>query len=104
MDLPPIAPRPAVALDGGAAPSPAPARDAAAARKAAQAFESAFVAEMLKHSGVNRTPEGWGGGAGEDAFGSFLTEEYARLIEARGGLGLAERIFNAMQATRAPGT
>lgn len=100
MDLPPISARPATTA---AAASPAPGRDPAAAHEAARAFESAFIAEMLKYSGVNETPDGWGGGAGEDAFGSFLTEEYARLIEARGGLGLAERIFNAMQS-KAPGT
>ncbi|MBP7003067.1 rod-binding protein [Amaricoccus sp.] len=100
MDLPPIASRPAAP---GATATPAKGHDERETRAAAQAFESAFVAEMLKYSGVNETPEGWGGGAGEDAFGSFLTEEYARLIEARGGLGLAEQIFNAMQA-KAPGT
>lgn len=100
MDLPAITPRPLTADT----PRPAaPAKDERAARAAAEAFESAFIAEMLKYGGVNKTPEGWGGGAGEDAFGSFLTEEYARLIEARGGLGLAEQIFNAMQA-KAPGT
>jgi Rod binding domain-containing protein len=68
----------------------------AAARAAAQAFEAAFLAEMLKHSGVNRTPEGWGGGAGEDAFASFLTQEQARLLAERGGVGLAEHIFDAL--------
>jgi Rod binding domain-containing protein len=72
------------------------ARGAADARATAEAFEAAFLAEMLKHTGVHRTPDGWGGGAGEDAFGGFLTEEYARLIAAQGGIGLAERIFEAI--------
>lgn len=73
------------------------ADETAGARAAAEAFETAFVAEMLKYSGVNKTPAAFGGGAGEDAFGSFLTQEYARLISARGGLGLAEQIFEAMK-------
>ncbi len=51
---------------------------------------------MLKHTGINSTPETGGGGAGEDAFASFLTGEYARLIAERGGIGLAEQIFNAI--------
>ncbi len=90
MDLPPITPR--------AAPGtrPAAADPERAARDTARAFEAAFLAEMLKHSGVNRTPESTGGGAGEDAFASFLTQEHARLIAERGGVGLAEQIFNAI--------
>lgn len=70
----------------------------AAARETAEAFEASFLAEMLKGTGINGTPEGWGGGAGEDAFGSFLTQEYARLLAARGGIGLAEHIFAALTA------
>jgi Rod binding domain-containing protein len=99
MDLPPIS--------GGRATSAAPVdlepkagarSDEAAARQAAEAFEAAFLAEMLKHSGANRTPEALGGGAGEDAFGSLLTAEQAKLMAARGGIGLAEHIFNAIRA------
>ena len=73
----------------------------AAVRKAAQAFEASFLAEMLKNSGVNATPSGFGGGAGEEAFASFLTQEYARLIAERGGVGLAEQVFEMLkQRTR----
>lgn len=92
MDLPPITATP-LALQ---APRPRPDQSEAAARKTAQAFEAAFLAEMLKHTGINSTPETGGGGAGEDAFSSFLTGEYARLIAERGGVGLAEHIFNAI--------
>ena len=52
---------------------------------------------MLKHSGVNSMPSGFGGGAGEEAFASFLTQEYARLIAERGGVGLAERVFESLK-------
>lgn len=92
MELPPITARPtALAPERGA-----PDASEAAARRTALDFEAAFLAEMLKHTGINRTPETGGGGAGEDAFASFLTGEYARLIAERGGVGLAEQIFNAI--------
>jgi peptidoglycan hydrolase FlgJ len=90
MDLPPIAPRPLA----GPAARPGVDADERAARATAEAFEAAFLAEMLKHSGVNTLPEGFGGGAGEEAFAGFLTQEQARLMAARGGIGLAEQIFN----------
>lgn len=98
MDLPALAP---VALPADR-PSPTASGDADAARATAEAFEAAFLAEMLKHTGVNATPESLGGGAGEDAFSSFLTGEYARLIAARGGVGLAEHIFNAITRGSGP--
>lgn len=63
---------------------------------AATQFEAAFLAEMLKYSGINALPTGFGGGAGEEAFGSFLTEEYARLLAERGGIGIAERVFGLL--------
>ncbi len=69
-----------------------------AAHEAAQAFEAAFLAEMLKHSGLNAMPDGFGGGAGEDAFSGFLTREYARLLAEGGGFGLAEQVFEAIKA------
>jgi flagellar protein FlgJ len=84
------------------AAGPEAARSAAAeperqARAAAQAFEAAFLAEMLKYSGINAMPSGFGGGAGEEAFASFLTEEYARLLAERGGIGIAEQVFGLLQ-------
>jgi peptidoglycan hydrolase FlgJ len=80
---------------------PAPAREGAA-REAARAFEAAYLAEMLKHTGLNTRPDAFGGGAGEDAFASFLNAEYARLLAARGGIGLAERIFRAITGGDGP--
>lgn len=68
-----------------------------ALREVAEAFESVFLAEMLRHSGINAAPDGFGGGAGEAAFSSFLTEEYARLLSRRGGIGLAEHVFEMLK-------
>ncbi|MEM1315920.1 MAG: rod-binding protein [Pseudomonadota bacterium] len=67
-------------------------RDAQALRRVAVEFEAAFLTEMLNHAGVGSTPEGFGGGAGEDAFGSLLTREHARLLAEQGGIGLADAI------------
>jgi Rod binding domain-containing protein len=87
MDIPPIV---------APAATPAPARQEARTRAAAEAFEATFLAEVLKHSGLNALPTSFGGGAGEEAFSSFLTQEYARLMSARGGIGLAEQIFEIL--------
>jgi Rod binding domain-containing protein len=98
MDLPPIG-QPAARLAPDLPASPAEAK----ARQAAVAFEAAFIAEMLKHSGLNAMPAGFGGGAGEEAFGSLLTDEYARLLAERGGIGIAEQVFELLkQRTRVP--
>ena len=96
MDLPPIGP-----VAPGARPAPTRPPADAAAREAAEAFEAAFLAEMLKMSSLNTMPEGFGGGAGEEAFASLLTDEYARLLGERGGIGLAEQVFELLkQRTR----
>jgi Rod binding domain-containing protein len=93
MELPPI---------GAPAQAPATTPAEAAARKAAQAFEAAFLAEMLKYTGLNANSASFGGGAGEEAFASLLTDEYARLIAERGGIGLAEQVFEALKQRTNP--
>jgi Rod binding domain-containing protein len=75
----------------------APARSDADLRAAAESFEASFLAEMLQYSGLNAMPAGFGGGAGEEAFSSLLTEQYAHLLSERGGVGLAERIFDILK-------
>ncbi len=61
-------------------------------------YEAAFLAEMLKYTGIGKVPEGFGGGAGEDAFGSMLVQEYAGVIARNGGIGLAESIVASLAA------
>lgn len=67
--------------------------------RAAQEFEAVFLAEMLEHAGLGRTREGFGGGAGEAAFGDMLTREWAESLARRGGVGLAERLVEAFAAS-----
>lgn len=94
MDLPSIGPAGPARTATAATPDPEADKRA---RDAAEAFEAAFLGEMLKYTGVNAMPDSFGGGAGEEAFGSFLTQEYARLIAERGGIGIAEQVFETLK-------
>jgi Rod binding domain-containing protein len=65
--------------------------------EAAQDLEAAFLAEMLQATGLGQTSESFGGGAGEDQFGSFLVQEQAKHIVKGGGIGLAQSLFEALK-------
>lgn len=69
----------------------------AALREAARELEANFLAEMLKQAGVGEAPEAFGGGAGEEQFGSFLRLEQARQMVGAGGIGLAQSLFEALK-------
>ena len=71
--------------------------DESAMRDAAQKLEASFLAEMLKAAGVGEQIEGWGGGAGEEQFASFLRQAQADEMARAGGIGLAEGLFEAMK-------
>jgi len=88
-------------------PIPAPAPEAvrkpetinAALMEQARALESAFLAEMLSHAGLDAgagSEDGFGGGIGVQQFASFLREEQADLMVRRGGIRLAEQLYRAM--------
>ena len=80
-------------------PTPTPAHRAAppdALRRSAEALESAFLAEMLKAAGVFKPSETMGGGEGEEQFTSFLADAQAQAMVARGGIGLADSIEQAL--------
>lgn len=83
--------------DNGAPRNVAQGAADAALRDAAQAFEAAFLTEMLKHAGLGDTPEAFGGGVGEEQFAGFLREAQAQELAASGGIGLAEYIFDALK-------
>lgn len=69
-----------------------------ALRAVATEFEASFLAEMLKHTGLGEPRSAFGGGQGEAAFASMLTEEYATQLAERGGVGLADRIAAELAA------
>lgn len=66
-------------------------------RERAQELEGVFLAEMLRHAGSARPPESFGGGAGEDQFASFLRKAQADAIVRKGGIGLAEALFENLK-------
>ena len=57
----------------------------------AQQFEATYLSSMLAAMFKDVRPEApFHGGAGEDAFGSFLTDAMARQLARAGGVGLAD--------------
>ncbi len=69
----------------------------AALFQAAQDLEASFLAEMLKAAGFGKPRDAYGGGIGEDQFGSFLRQEQAKEMVKQGGIGLAESLFEALK-------
>ncbi|WP_108814500.1 rod-binding protein [Loktanella sp. Alg231-35] len=67
-------------------------------RDAAEKLEATFLAEMLKSAGVGAPQDAFGGGHGEEQFGSFLRDAQAEEMVKSGGIGLAEALFEAMKA------
>lgn len=92
MNIAPLSPLPAPA-------APDAERDStreAALRQVAQQFEAVFLAQMMQHAGAGKASQAFGGGAGEEAFRGHLVAEQAKLMAARGGVGLAEQLFEAL--------
>lgn len=86
-------------LPGLAQPERPPASlDIERLRSAAERLEASFLAEMLGAAGLGGSPAGFGGGAGEDQFASFLVTAQADEMARAGGIGLAESLFEALKA------
>jgi peptidoglycan hydrolase FlgJ len=79
-------------------PLPRPSTPAASPelRRQAEELEAAFLSEMLKHSGLEAMGGAFSGGEGEAQFTSFLRDAQARLIVAKGGIGLSESLVTAL--------
>jgi Rod binding domain-containing protein len=61
-------------------------------------LESTFLTEMLKHSGLGKAQDAFGGGIGEEQFASMQLQQTADQITKSGGIGLAENIFRSLIA------
>lgn len=74
-----------------------PRADAQIARKAEE-FEALFLAQMLKPMFESaKTPALFGGdGPEQDAYGSMMQDHYAAAIAARGGVGIADHVKDAL--------
>lgn len=70
----------------------------------AQELETRFLSEMLAHTGLDAQTEAFNGGIGEDQFASFLRESQAKAMVDRGGLGLAQSIFQSLVRRDDPAT
>jgi len=66
-------------------------------RHAAEQLEANFLVEMLKAAGLGKSRENFGGGIGEEQFSSFLRQSQAEALVDRGGIGLAQSLFEALK-------
>ena len=66
-------------------------------REVARKLEASFLAEMLNSAGFGKPRAAFGGGPGEEQFGSFLRQAQAREMVAAGGIGLAESLYQALK-------
>ncbi len=89
-----------IVADGTGAPSPADLADPAKARvwKAAQDFEALALGEFLRPMFTTLDAAGgpFGGGAGEATWRPMLTDEIAKALARRGGVGLAPSVYRQM--------
>lgn len=56
----------------------------------ADRLESAFLAEMLKYTGIESSESSFSGGVGESQFASWLTEQRADALSRRVDLGFSQ--------------
>lgn len=68
-----------------------------ALHEAARSLEAGFLSEMLKSAGFGKSRESFGGGTGEEQFGSFLRQAQAEEMVKTGGIGLAESLYQALK-------
>lgn len=64
------------------------------AKDTAEEFESMFLAQMLGQMNLGIDPDSaFGGGQGEAAYQSMVSEQYGKSISAMGGIGIADNIY-----------
>ena len=64
------------------------------ARRAAQEFESVFINQLLESLSAGEKTDGpFGGGASEGIYRSMMNDSVAKSIAQRGGLGLADSVY-----------
>jgi Rod binding domain-containing protein len=66
----------------------------ARAHRAAQQFEAVFLGQMfdMMEAGVPVDPN-FGGGPAEPIYRGMLDQQYAKAVAARGGIGIAKRLY-----------
>jgi Rod binding domain-containing protein len=66
--------------------------------KSAHDFEAMAIGQLLQpmFDTVDSSKGKFGGGPGEEAWKPMMVQEFAKQIEAHGGLGLAKPVYDAM--------
>ena len=64
--------------------------------KVSQEFEGAFLQVMLGQMFKDVSAGQFGGGSGEDAFKSFMTDAFAKSMAQRGGVGRSDDLTRHM--------
>jgi Rod binding domain-containing protein len=78
------------------APTPAELAKRAAITRTAKDFEASFLSTALATMFQGVGAGNFGGGQGEDAFKSFLTEAFAKQMAQGKGIGLAASVQREM--------
>jgi flagellar protein FlgJ len=78
--------------------------DPAKIAKSAHDFEAMAIGQLLQpmFDTVDTAHSKFGGGPGEEAWKPMLVQEFAKQIEAHGGLGLAKPVYDAMLRMQEP--
>jgi len=80
----------------------APTGPAAKARANAQDFEAMFLNSMFEQMMTGLDGEGpFGGSPGVGVWRSFLTNEFAKSIAQKGGIGIADQVYSSLIAEQA---
>lgn len=95
--VPPVMPSPAASVR-----QPSATASTAQLTKAAHDFEAMAIGQLLEpmFATVDTAHGEFGGGAGEEAWQPMLVQEIAKQIEAHGGLGLAQPVYEQMLRTQ----
>jgi peptidoglycan hydrolase FlgJ len=79
--------------------------NASKARESAQEFEATFLNSMFQHMMTGIEGDGpFGGAKGVGVWRSFLTNEFAKSVARKGGIGLADQVYRSLIQQQAANT
>ena len=85
-----------MAVDASSALPKATPEQLARIGKVSRDFEQSFLSIMLGEMTAGVKASSFSGGAGEDAFKSFMNDAMAKAMTAHGGVGLAPKLQSEM--------
>lgn len=86
-------------------PSAASDKTKAQLKQAAQQFESIFLSEMFGLMNQDLPTDGpFDGGQGEAMMRSMLSDQYAKAVVSRGGIGLSDTVYRELLAYQESGS